>query len=87
MKDNSKERFMYILGGFVVLCFAIVVVMTLLLHLPTDSGTLAIISMAIGGLMGMAVSVVGYFFGSSKSSSDKNALLGNATEQSKSDQV
>ena len=84
MQDTTKERFMYFLGGFVVACAAIVVGMTLILKLPQDSGTLAIISMAIGQLLGMAVTVVGYFFGSSKSSADKNALLSNS-EPSKPD--
>lgn len=75
MESKNKERFMYFLGGFVVACAALIVGATLLVQLPTDSGTLAIVSMAIGQMLGMAVAVVQYFFGSSKGSADKNEII------------
>ena len=76
MKNLTKETFMYVLGGFVVLMATAVVILTLILPIPEASHDIVIF--AIGQLMGMALAVVGYFYGSSKSSSDKNELLAQA---------
>lgn len=72
MKD-VKERFMYILGAFVVGMASTVVILTMILPIPENSHDIVIF--AIGQLMGMALAVVGYFYGSSKSSADKNETI------------
>ena len=73
MNPINKERFMYILGGFVVGCAVIVV--GFLVFYPLPQGNHDIVNISLGTLLGMAVNVVGYFFGSSKSSADKNEML------------
>jgi hypothetical protein len=74
METTNKERFMYALGGGVVLCAVGVVALLTFNPLPADNKD--IVNIAIGSLLTMAGNVVGYFFGSSKGSSDKTALLG-----------
>ena len=73
MDSKTKERFMYILGGFVVGCAVAVVVLLVFLPLPIDNKD--IVNISLGTLLGMAVNVVGYFFGSSKSSADKTEMM------------
>jgi drug/metabolite transporter (DMT)-like permease len=73
MDSKTKERFMYILGGFVVGISAGVVCLLVFTPIPPDNKD--IVNIALGTLLGMAVTVVGYFFGSSKSSADKTELL------------
>lgn len=73
MENTNKERFMYGLGGFVILAGVAVVVLLIFFQLPESNKD--IVNIALGTLLGMAVTVVGYFYGSSKSSSDKNAML------------
>lgn len=73
MDQKNKERFMYILGGFVVGCgFGVV---ALLVFNPVPIENKDIVNIALGTLLGMSVSVVNYFFGSSKGSSDKNEMF------------
>jgi hypothetical protein len=79
MEQQNKERFMYVLAGAVVSCAAIITGATLLVKVPPENNTL--VSMAIGQLLGMAVTVVGYFFGSSKSSADKNDIIAGKKEE------
>ena len=77
MKETIKEWYMYILGAFVVGCAVASVAMTMLFAVPISNHDIVV--MALGQLLGFAGLVVGYFFGSSKSSSDKSAMLLNAT--------
>ena len=64
---------MYILGAFIVgVCAG---VLTLLIFYPLPEVNKDIVNIAFGAILGMAVTVVSFFFGSSKSSSDKNDLL------------
>jgi drug/metabolite transporter (DMT)-like permease len=70
---KPKEIFMYVLGAFVVGCSASVI--CLLIFFPVPSVNHDAIMMAVGTLLGMAVSVVGYFYGSSKGSSDKTDII------------
>ena len=76
MKNLTKEMFMYVLGGFVILCTAGIIFLLAIHAVPQDN--MNIVNIAIGALMTMAGTVVNYFFGSSKSSSDKNELLAQA---------
>lgn len=67
---------MYILGAFVVSCAVGVVVLIVFQPLPSENRD--IINIAIGALLTMAGTVVSYFFGSSKGSTDKTSLLAKA---------
>jgi len=67
---KMKEIFMYVLGGLISIGFF--AVLFYLIYNKAESST---INLALGALIGAFVSIVGYFFGSSKGSSDKNELL------------
>ncbi|MHB1050997.1 MAG: hypothetical protein ACYC09_13030 [Bacteroidota bacterium] len=78
MNPINKERFMYFLGGGIVSLSFIILVLLVFNPLPSENKD--IVNIALGTFLGMAVTVVGYFFGSSKSSSDKNAMLAKTDE-------
>ena len=69
---------MYFLGGGIVSLSFIILVLLVFNPLPAENKD--IVNIALGTFLGMAVTVVGYFFGSSKSSADKNELLKNNNE-------
>jgi drug/metabolite transporter (DMT)-like permease len=71
--DKIKEVYMYLLGAFVVGISASVVILLVFHQIPETNKDL--VNIALGALLGQAVTVINYFFGSSKSSADKNALL------------
>lgn len=71
--EKAKEIYMYLLGAFIV-GGAFGVVITLILH-PVPEGNKDIINVSLGALIGMAVGVVGYFYGSSKGSADKTEKM------------
>lgn len=79
---KGKEIYIYTLGGFVV--GAIIGVTVLLIIVPVPEGNKDTVNIVIGALVTAAITVVGYFFGSSKSSSDKNELLANQKQSEKS---
>jgi multisubunit Na+/H+ antiporter MnhB subunit len=80
MNPRIKEIYMYLLGGFVVGASSAIVCLLVFIPLPQDNKD--IVNIALGTILGMAVTVVSYFFGSSKSSSDKNELLkGNGNQE------
>lgn len=72
-----KEIYMYVLGGFVVGISAAIVAMLVFYPLPDVNKD--IVNIALGALLGQAVTVVSYFFGSSKSSADKNDMIKNGS--------
>lgn len=67
---KGKEVFMYSLGGLVAIGFFV----TLYFLIKQDVYE-STINLAIGALIGAFATVVGYFFGSSKGSADKNELM------------
>lgn len=73
MNSTNKERFMYILGGLIVL--AIMTVIGLLIFYPIPTENKETLIQVIGTLTGAFMMIISYFFGSSKSSSDKNEML------------
>lgn len=73
MKSLAKDIYMYLLGAFVVGAAAGVVVLLISNELPDNNKD--IVNIALGSLLTMAGSVVAYFYGSSKGSSDKNELM------------
>lgn len=70
---NIKEIYMYLLGAFVVGVSGIILY-TMIYH-PLPEFNKDIVNIALGALLTMAGTVVNYFFGSSKSSADKNEML------------
>ena len=67
MKDQTKELYMYILGAIIVVGFFSIV--TYKLSKGDD------VQLEIGALLGAFGAVVGYFYGSSKGSSDKTKIM------------
>lgn len=75
MNTNSKEIFMYGLAAAVVLLvFAVIAVLMFRVTPPENS---ELLYTAIGLALGWGTNVIGYFFGSSKSSADKNEIIDN----------
>ena len=65
-----KDIFMYVLGGIVV--FSFVAITVLLIFRPELKDSL---NLVIGAWLTAFGTVVGYFYGSSKGSADKNDLI------------
>ena len=57
MKPSHKETFMYVLGALVVLLSASVIFLLIFHDLPENNKD--IVNIALGTLLGMAVTVVG----------------------------
>jgi len=70
---DIKEKFMYALGAFVILSALITVILPMFVEVPEKNNSL--IMLAVGQWLTFVGIVVGYFYGSSKSSADKTALL------------
>lgn len=68
---KTREIYMYVLGAIVVIGFFAVIVFKLLKNQD--------VQLEVGALIGSFATIVGYFFGSSKGSSDKTELLANST--------
>jgi len=69
----AKELYMYILGALIVLCAFLLGYLLATSEIPT--GNKDVVMVSVGVILGWGSMVVGYFFGTSKSSSDKNELL------------
>ena len=72
MNSNMKKEnlFVYIIGGFIVL--SMVGVIVLLFFFPEKD---ALLDQAVNSLIVNFTLIVGYYFGSSQGSSDKNKML------------
>jgi len=75
--DKMKELFRYTIGYIVVIGALFLVALLFFVKIPDDNRD--VINQTLGIIIGMAVTVVAYEFGSSKSSSDKDQLLINAS--------
>lgn len=73
MNPWVKEIYMYILGALVVICDFAIVAVLVFRPIPVENKEIVMIS--IGILLGLSVNVVGYFYGSSKSSADKSEQM------------
>jgi hypothetical protein len=71
---KPKEIYMYALGAIVVIGFF----WTLAAMIQAGDYKTEV-NMIVGALIGAFITVVGFFFGSSKSSSDKNEMIRNST--------
>lgn len=75
MGNKYKELYMYLLGALIVIAFFITIYLLVKISMPEANKDLLLI--VIGALVAKFGDVVGYFFGSSKSSADKTDLLNN----------
>lgn len=78
MNPRTKEIYMYFLGAIVVLAGLVTVAMLIRFEVP--AGSQQAVGIAVGLQLGLSVSVVNYFFGSSKGSSDKTALMSKSND-------
>ena len=70
---KAKSIFQYVLGGLIVLGFFVLMVVLVYTSVPDQNKDL--LNLVVGALIGSFATVVGYFYGSSLGSSDKNELL------------
>jgi len=70
---KSRDIFMYVLGGLIVVAFFAVIIILLTVSMPTTNENMLYI--LLGALVAKFGDVVSYFYGSSKGSSDKTELL------------
>jgi drug/metabolite transporter (DMT)-like permease len=75
MQDRTKEVYMYLLGGAVVLSIMAYAVCLIFFAIPETNRDM--VNIALGAFIGMAGTVVNYYFGSSKSSADKTTMMNN----------
>lgn len=68
-----KELYMYLLGAIVILCAFFLGYLLATNEIP--GGNKDVVMVAVGVILGWGSMVVGYFFGSSKSSADKNEII------------
>lgn len=72
---KSKQAFQYVLGALIVIGFF--VLLYLLLSAAVPSENMDLLNLVVGALIGSFATIVGYFYGSSLGSSEKNDFLKN----------
>jgi len=70
---RAKSIFQYVLGSLIVIGFFVLMVVLVYTSVPDQNKDL--LNLVVGALIGSFATVVGYFYGSSLGSSDKNELL------------
>jgi len=70
---KAKNIFQYSLGGLIVIGFFVLMYLLLAQAVPEQNKD--ILNIVVGALIGSFTSIVGYFYGSSLGSADKNELL------------
>ena len=70
---TMQEIYMYILGAIIVIGFFLLLYLLVYQQIPVDNKD--ILNIVVGALIGSFTTVVGYFYGSSKSSADKTEML------------
>lgn len=71
--DKLKDISMYVLGGFIVGGFFVLLYFLVFYTIPIENKD--ILNIVVGALIGSFTTVVGYFYGSSKGSADKNKMF------------
>jgi len=71
MKSDSEKKYMAMLALVIIIGVFYITYLLLTTAVPEENKDA--VNMALGLLFGLAGAVVGYYFGSSKSSSDKNS--------------
>ena len=70
---KPKDIYMYILGTVIIIGFFIILYVVFRTEMPPANKDIGL--MIIGALVAKFSDVVGYFFGSSKSSADKTEIM------------
>lgn len=70
---RTKDIYQYVLGALVVIGFFALLIILIKKEVPAPNKDL--LNLVVGALIGSFATVVGYFFGSSKGSADKNEIL------------
>jgi len=70
---KTSSMFMYGLAILIVVGFFSIVLILMFVCMPQDNEKL--LYMVLGGLLVQFGNIINYFFGSSKGSSDKNAII------------
>ena len=70
---KTKDLFMYVLGGLIVFAFFALLALLVFNGIPEQNESL--LNIAIGSLLAAFATVVGYFYGSSKSSAEKTEIM------------
>lgn len=73
MKNDKEKAYMAVLALVVIGATFFLGYVLLTKTIPSENRD--IVNIALGIILGLSVTVVGYYFGSSKSSSDKTAYL------------
>ena len=73
MRKDIKEIFMYALAGLLI--FSILTIVAILIYVPIPEPNKEILYIVIGSLLTAFITVVTFFFGSSKGSADKTELM------------
>jgi uncharacterized BrkB/YihY/UPF0761 family membrane protein len=68
-----KEIFQYVLAGMIIVGFFMLMIGLVYTAVPDVNKDL--LNLVTGALIGSFATIVGYFFGSSKGSADKNEML------------
>ena len=70
---NAKDIFQYALGAMITVGFFVLLITLVYATIPEKNEGL--LNIVVGALIGSFTTIVGYFYGSSKGSSEKNELL------------
>lgn len=73
MRSKTKDVYMYGLGAIIVLSLLVICVLLIFHAVPAESEQA--LNIALGALIAGAMSVITYFFGSSKGSADKTEMM------------
>ena len=77
MKTRTKDIFMYSLAAIIVIGIFTIISFLIFKVMPLENKDL--LTLTLGALIAGFSNVLGYFFGSSKGSADKNEMLSNST--------
>lgn len=70
---KTKEVFMYSLGAIIVIGFFALIIVLTTKQLPEQNKDM--LNLSIGSLLAAFGTIVGYFYGSSKSSAEKTEII------------
>jgi len=72
--EKLKEISQYVLAGMVAVGFFVLIILLVKVEIPEANSD--VLNLVVGALIGSFTTIVSYFFGSSKGSSDKTKMLG-----------
>lgn len=73
-----KQVFQYALGAMIIIGFFWLLILLVKSQVPVENKDL--LNLIVGALIGSFATIVGYFYGSSKGSADKNEMLKNGNK-------